>query len=233
MEDPYGVLASAYAYAIGGVFFDTVARTADSGSSSSWARNLVRTNMPGRHALEAYDFFTDSGRYKDLSVAGKFKRLLKTYQPGADNVTFLAGAVSLIRTNYERDVAIKAYWKWRRENVGGGMSERATDPQGGIAEGIEAQKRFRIAARAAADAMNTDQPPEKIAELLRGAAEAGRPTKEKPKGFDLAASLRGRRLLSQIGQRNWGALRKAIGARNYQELVDHDQMLAEWAKFYD
>jgi hypothetical protein len=53
-----------------------------------------------------------------------------------------------------------------------------------------------------------------------------------PAGYKMSERLRGRKLLSGIGQQNWTKLREAIGPANYQEILDHDQMLDAWAKYY-
>ena len=231
-ERPFEVVIDSFRQATMGLPFQLAIRAGSTGSSEDMAAEVVKSTTPGRLAMEFTAYLRGTGKYKDLSGGRGFAKLVDAYAPITDFAVRMGAMVGLIREDAEREVALKAYWDWRRRNMGVGRYSAGTDPADGVIASQEKASAFREASRKVRDAIDSGATRDDIRELLVQAALAG---KEKPdwKGIDLAKSLRGMRVLPPIGLENQTMLRdlrKFVGEENFKQLELHDEMLNDAAK---
>lgn len=180
-------------------------------TDSAWDQTR-RIVLPVYLAGEMIDFFAGQGRYHDQSAAERARTFLEGNVTVTRPLVTLAATLGLADKDLKRDTAISAYWRWRRENA---PADRhipgQTTPE---------HERFRRFMRRAVEDIRHNRNP--AAHLRQALGVSG-------DGSSVAASLRGRRLLSDLKPDQLKALAGAIGPDQYHELQHYDWLLTHWA----
>lgn len=175
--------------------------------------NLGKT-FPGSIYMELMELFRRKGAFKDLSMGDAIGKYVTEKVPAGKITRNLLSVIGLSQHNTELDQSIKAFYRWRREELG------YTQEKSELSDDERAEFRQHMK-----KAVNLMQQGKDFVPALQSAAES-----EGITGKSIAASLRARTILrapggKKITPEQEDSLKKRIGEKAYNSIFWHDAML--------
>lgn len=202
-------LSEAATYALLGGPIQSVVGAASQDRGNSVAESLGSTILPVGAVQEAVDAFHGTGRYQDMATIEKATTFLKSSQPLTSVAVNVMGTVGLADNNPKLNGAIREFWKWR-ENY---APTSRTIPAPGETDA------FRSNMRKAAKAIQAGSDPAEFVREALGERDA----------TSFAASLRKRKLVSNLKPEQQKHLTEYLGEATVLELRNYDNLLEAWA----
>lgn len=220
-DEPKTFIAESFLNGLAGPFA-MIYRFASGQSPKGIASALFPVSLAG----EVADFVSGAGIYRDQ---GPLDRLATfgTRRVGGGRILYSVLAPYAISSDAKNlDTATRAFYRWRSDEIG--RFTVTNDPAGSEEQKMTAE--FRQAMRKATDAMARNDFKAADKELDDALlAKSKDPTVEKPKTA-LAASLRGRKLLKNLTDKQLESCKRRIGEQAFKLIVHHDAVLEDWAK---
>lgn len=191
-------------------------RAIESPRSTSLIEIPQSASYPATLLQDAVEAFNGWGRYRDQEAGDRATAFLRNRFAINRGVANLMAAWGITADDPAREVAVSAFYRWRRE--------QADLPQQRGGERLTAENRvpFRRKMRQTLEAMKRlDEPA-----AQKALAEALNLDDEK----SVAASIRGRKLMTGLTDDHKARLRKRIGDAAYAKLESHDDLLEAWAQ---
>lgn len=175
---------------------------------------LAAMTGPVQILEEGLGFAFGFGQYREQDLEKRLRTLVEKRIPGSRVAVNLAVMAGLARGNKDLDNGISAVYRWKRAN------ERTTF--GGKPSTEEGHIQMRRELKEGIRKMDGGQSPaEWIATAITAKGDVGA----------VAESLRSRKVLdNNIAPEDWEELRAEMGEAQFQAVVEHDQLLEEWAR---
>ncbi len=200
------------------------------GLANAWDRNqyhglnlLFGASPIAGTLYDTYSAIMGHDRYDSTYAMDRARKFLKTEIPAYRSITMMIAATGFGGQDSDRDRAVRAYWNW--------YSTYSGLPQIRAVRNQEARedREFRAAMKQAywtiigteGYSRDTDDPLKYIRQGLRVA------TLKDEK--NVKQSLRSKKLLSRLEDKDLENLRKYVTPETYQTLLKHDDVLEAWA----
>ena len=230
-DEPLKFLTESFLASMSGPFY-MMWRGARNKGIKGVGEQASRAMFPYAVASDMLDAAHGSAGYKNLDTFEKIGTFLEKKLPGIRGIRGGLALFGLSQEDKDLDTAQRAFFRWRRDNLGFTETQEYLEDESG--------QEFRISMRKAVDAMSKgDQQ-----EFLQNALEAFKqklppnPTNEdvKKATATVVLSLKNRKLLEtpegkQLSPEQFEALRLHIGEKAFRRLVYHDLMLDAAADF--
>lgn len=217
-EDRKGFLIEALSYTLLGGAADMLVRTAGSDRVATGVGDAASNMMPVRLLSELSDLLKSKGPYATVSGYEKWMRFQRRNVVMTRAVESWASVMGLGERDREREVAIRSYWNWRRKNTVMGRYD-AVAPTDNAEEAARSEE-FRLHMNTAYRAIRQNKPAEEALKALRQAVDHG----------DIAASIRGKKLVTKIPVRLQAKFVEDVPPHVVQQILAHDELLESWAK---
>lgn len=170
--------------------------------------------FPGSVYMEMLEMFRRKGAFKDLSLGDAIGKYVTEKVPAGRIARTQLAAIGLAQRNTDLDQSIRAFYRWRREELG------FTEEKAEISD--DSRAKFRQHMKKAAEAMKHGK--DFVPELVKAAEAEGITAKS------MASSLRARTVLKgpdgkKLTPEQTEAATKRIGQKAYDRIVWYDAML--------
>lgn len=185
---------------------------------------LLNASMPVSMLEELYKATRGVGPYKGETPLERFNTFMGKRAAVAPALATAMAAWGLGDKNVKLDVALRAYYRWRRQNPNekGEGGPDVSGPDGEAFKFTRAMRQYMDAAQHGDDekamAALSDALDVKAEELGKGASEA------------VATAIRARQILAHLSYEEQEKLGKHIGRDAYDELEEFDMLLEGWAR---
>lgn len=175
--------------------------------------NLGKT-FPGSIYMELTELFRGKGAFKDLSMPDALGKYVAEKVPAGRIGRTALAAVGLSQHNTDLDESIRAFYRWRREELG------YTQEKSELSE--DSRREFRQYMKKAVEKIKQGQ--DFVPEIVKAAGTEGASRKA------LASSMRARTILKapdgkKLSPEQEDALKKRIGEKAYDRIFWHDAMV--------
>jgi N12 class adenine-specific DNA methylase len=212
-------------YALFGGLVATLNQTLTDNRDARLLGPAIDASMPASIIEDLNHMSKGTGPYKGLTwleKAGEFfsRRFAITPSMG----TAMA-AVGFSDRNVKLDIALRAYYRWRRANPKekGQGGPDVSGPTGDAFKFVRAMRQFQEASKEGQD----DKAMDALADALDVKLEM---LNSKKAGEAVAAAIRARQILSRLDDAEYAALKKHIGDGAFDQLEDWDAVLEGWAR---
>lgn len=175
--------------------------------------NLGKT-FPGSIYMEMMELFRGKGAFKDLSLPDALGKYVAEKVPAGRIGRTALSVVGLSQHNVALDESIRAFYRWRREELG------YTEQKGELSE--DSRREFRQHMKKAVEAIKQGR--DFVPEIVKAAGTEGASRKA------LASSMRARTILKgpdarKLTPEQEDALKKRIGQKAFDRIFWHDAMI--------
>lgn len=175
--------------------------------------NLGKT-FPGSIYMEMMELFRGKGAFKDLSLPDALGKYVAEKVPAGRIGRTALAVVGLSQHNVALDESIRAFYRWRREELG------YTEQKGELSE--DSRREFRQHMKKAVEAIKQGR--DFVPEIVKAAGTEGASRKA------LASSMRARTILKgpdarKLTPEQEDALKKRIGQKAFDRIFWHDAMI--------